>query len=258
MRLAISNIAWTKNNDELMYSRLKQIGVGAIEIAPTRIFSISPYDNLLRASDYAKILKEKFDLDIVSLQSIWYGREENIFRSKIDRDILVEYTFKVIDFAVAMNCCNIVFGNPKQRNGYSQKYKKIAKDFFWTISEYAKQKNVIISLEPNPKIYNTNFLNTTLETIDYIKEISHPNLRLNLDLGTLIENNESFEIITNNLDLINHIHISEPFLKPILKREVHRQLVKLDYKGIISIEMDNSSSLEEIVKIILYMKEVIK
>lgn len=257
MQLSISNIAWTNEFDDFVYTMLKDLNVKAIEIAPTRLFKDNPYDDLSRAAIFAEQLKRLYDIDIVSIQSIWYGKDENIFRSLQERNVLIDYTYKVIDFAEAIKCSNIVFGNPKQRNGFESKYDSIIINFFITIADYAKQKGIVISLEPNPTIYGTNFLNTTKETVDFIKRVNHPNLRLNLDLGAMIENNETIEKIIIDEDLINHIHISEPYLIPIKKRVLHSQLKRLNYLGIVSIEMCEIDSLDQLKSIILYFKDIL-
>ena len=49
MKLAISNIAWTKEKDESMYAHLLQKGFQGLEIAPTRLFSERPYEHLKEA-----------------------------------------------------------------------------------------------------------------------------------------------------------------------------------------------------------------
>lgn len=257
IQLSISNIAWAQEQDEQLYSLLKEFQIDALEIAPTRLFADQPYDNLIRASKYAEYLKDTYNLSIVSLQSMWYGKEENLFQSKQDRDTLTEYTFRVIDFADAIKSPNIVFGNPKQRNGFLPEYESLIVDFFITIANYAKEKNIVIAIEPNPTIYGTNFLNTTLETIEFIVKVNHKNLKLNLDLGTMIENNEKISNLRNKVELINHIHISEPYLKPIKKRKLHSQLKELNYTGYASIEMGRIESIDKLKSIILYAKDIL-
>ena len=42
-KLAISNIAWHKNDDEAVYTAMQQAGFTGLEIAPTRIFPVQPY-----------------------------------------------------------------------------------------------------------------------------------------------------------------------------------------------------------------------
>ena len=91
LKYAISNIAWDKNDDEFMYDYLKQHRFTGIEIAPTRIIEDSPYEKLQEAAQFKEEMN-KYGLIVCSMQSIWFGRQENIFKSAEDRQALVEYT----------------------------------------------------------------------------------------------------------------------------------------------------------------------
>lgn len=245
MKLAISNIAWNEMYDEEMYNFLKERNIVNLEIAPTRIIKDNPYENLILAKKIVGELLEKYKLSVKSMQSIWFGKNENIFENENSYFGLIDYTKKAIDFASAINCGNIVFGCPKNRNmtDYEKDYPKAVK-FFKQIGEYAKSKNVVIAIEPNPVIYNTNFLNTTEEAINFVKEIDMESVKINYDLGTVIANNEDINSLKSNLHLINHIHISEPNLNGIEHKDLIKDLIfilkKEKYEKLVSIEMKQS------------------
>ena len=42
IQLAVSNIAWNKADDELIYTAMKNAGFTGLELAPTRIFPNNP------------------------------------------------------------------------------------------------------------------------------------------------------------------------------------------------------------------------
>ena len=113
MKLSISNIAWEASADEQMQQKLQELNFQGLEIAPTRIFPSSPYDNLPEAKTWAEALHRKYGLTIPSMQSIWFGRQEMLFGAEAEREALLAYTKKAIDFAAAMGCHNLVFGCPK-------------------------------------------------------------------------------------------------------------------------------------------------
>lgn len=261
MNLSISNIAWDKEEDIEIYEYLKSKNIEYLEIAPTRLIKENPYDNLEIAKSIKEELKEKYNLNIISMQSIWFGKTENIFENEESYDTLINYTKKCIDFANTIGCTNIVFGCPKNRNinNYEKDYSK-AKEFFKLLGDYAINKNVIISIEPNPTIYNTNFLNTTKEAIDFVKDINMENIKINYDLGTVIENKEELSILIENIKLINHIHISEPNLEVIQKRKLTEELIKslkeIKYNKFISIEM-KKTDIEKIKETITYLLELL-
>ena len=52
---------------------------------------------------------------------------------------------------------------------------------------------------------------------------------------------KNVELLEKNVHLINHVHISEPGLKPIQKRRLHNELVEMlkvgGYQRFISIEV---------------------
>mgnify|MGYP003543196000 FL=1 len=69
MNLAISNIAWSVQNDKRMFTFLKSVGFEGLEIAPTRIIAENPYDKLKEAEEFKNNLNRDFNLSIPSMQS---------------------------------------------------------------------------------------------------------------------------------------------------------------------------------------------
>lgn len=260
MRLSVSNIAWDSEFDDKVLEYISGLHFAGLEIAPTRIIPNDPYNDLSKALSYASRMDEMYGLKISSMQSIWYGRNELIFRSESDRQVLLDYTKKLIDFASVMKCGNIVFGCPKNRIMGEEKKMEIAFDFFGKIAEWASEKNTIVSLEPNPVLYGTDFINTTEEAFEFIKKVKKPGLRVNLDYGTIVYNDETLDVIDTDFDMINHIHISEPNLLPVDKRTGHNELntilKKYGYKGYVSLEMKRTDDIEMLKRKINYIYEV--
>ena len=261
MKYAISNIAWGAENDNEMYAFLKKEGIHGIEIAPTRIFT-NPYERLETARQYAFMLKNKYGLDVCSMQSIWYGIDKSIFGTDADREFLLNYTKKAILFAESMFIPNIVFGCPKNRNmpeNDKDKYMEIAVKFFKELGDFALEHNTILAIEPNPVIYNTNFLNTTKEACEFAKKVGSEGLKVNIDMGTMIYNKENPHLVKTYKTVINHIHISAPNLEYITPcteyKTLKKVLSKIDYEGYLSIEMKNQGDIEKVKQAILYLKE---
>ncbi len=246
MKLSISNIAWEESYDKEVYNYLKEVGFTGLEIAPTKVFKEEPYRHKTDALLWANELYVNYGLHISSIQSILHGRNENIFSSEKERAFLISYMKNIIDFASLMNCHNIVFGCPKNRVLKNDNDLVYAINFFKELSHYAGLKNTCISIEPNPSIYGTNFINTTSQAIAFIKEIDSPFFKLNLDTGTILKNEEDLAIVENYINLINHIHISEPFLTPIKNRGLHKELnsilIHTNYTKYISIEMKQTDT----------------
>ena len=258
MNLSISNIAWQASDDIAVYGLMQQYGFTGLEIAPTRIFPEMPYNNIENARAWSEQLKKDWGFSVPSMQSIWYGRKESIFGSADERNTLIEYTKKAIDFASAIGCKNLVFGCPKNRNKPEGVDEEAAVEFFHIIGEYAAKNDTVIGMEANPPIYNTNYINDTLSALELIKKVNSSGFMLNLDMGTMIYNEENISELQGYAHLINHVHISEPYLKPICERALHGELVDMlqseGYCGFVSVEMGNFEDISVIENTLKYIK----
>jgi len=263
MNLSISNIAWETEKNEQIYMMMQRYGYMGLEIAPTKVFPSKPYSNWKTARFWTEELKKKYGISISSMQSIWYGKKENIFENKEQRNTLLEYTKKAIDFANIIGCKNVVFGCPQNRaikgKVTERDAYRIAGAFFRELSVYAYEKQTIIGMEANPSIYNTDFINTTKDALRFIKQVDSDGFKLNLDVGTMIQNGEDADELIGNVHLINHVHISEPGLKTIEKRGVHKKIKSIleleNYMGFVSIEMGKNDDLSVIERTLKYVKE---
>ena len=260
MKLAISNIGWSYDNDNQIYEKMIKYGYSGLEIAPTRIFTENPYNRCQEAGTWSFKLKKLYNFTIPSMQSIWFGKSEKLFASKRERKELLDYTKKAIDFAEAIGCGNLVFGCPRNRNVEDGMDTEPALNFFYEIGEYAYKKGTVIGMEANPSIYNTNYINDTLSAIHLIERVKSKGFLLNLDLGTVIQNQEDINEIKGKVQLINHIHISEPGLQPIQKRELHNKLRDIlseeNYNKFISIEMGKLDDVAIIENTLKYVEEI--
>ncbi len=243
MKLAASNIGWESADDAAVYAKLKALGFTGLEIAPTRLVSGRPYDpenQRLAAAQVAEI-GDAWGLRVCSMQSIWYGLSERIFGSQEERDFLLRYTRLAVDFAAAVGVPHMVFGCPKNRVIDHADQYPIGVRFFSDCAAYAQEKGVVIGIEANPPIYGTNYLNTTAEALSLVQEIDSPALRLNLDLGTIIANQERVDSVLAAIPYVGHVQISEPGLAAIVSRPEHVELARLlvtqGYAGWVSLEM---------------------
>lgn len=260
MKLSISNIGWNAEQDIRVYELMRKYGYSGLEIAPTRIFPDAPYDKIPEAGIWSREIKEEFGFSIPSMQSIWYGKQEKIFGSEEERQILIDYTKKAIDFAAAIKCKNLVFGCPRNRNLPENENPEKAIAFFKELGDYAVARGTAIGMEANPPIYNTNYINGTAEALDLIKKVDSAGFLLNLDVGTMIYNGEDIRELIGKVHCINHVHISEPGLKPIEERDLHKELKKVlvdgGYEGFVSIEMGKVEDISTIDSRLNYIRRI--
>lgn len=260
MRLSISNIGWEKDDDLRVFALMNKYGFEGLEIAPTRVFPDTPYEDLDAAKEWSKTIHSKYGFTISSIQSIWYGKTEKVFGDNVEKEILINYTKKAIDFSEAIGCRNLVFGCPRNRLMPDGAKETDALSFFKQIGSYASMHNCVVAIEANPRIYNTNFLNTTKQAVDFIKKVNSNGLMLNLDVGTMIENKENISVISENFSLVHHIHISEPCLRIIEKRDLHIELADLlkkkKYDGYVSIEVGKQDDPELLASMMEYLSDI--
>lgn len=259
MKLAVSNIAWTASDDAAMLPYLAGHGITGLEIAPTRIFPDDPYDHAGEARAWAKRLARDHHLSVASMQSIWYGRQEALFGTDADRAALLAYTKKAIAFAAATGCTNLVFGCPRNRVRQGRDDAPV-RAFFRDVAAAAASAGVVFALEANPPIYHTDYLNTTKDVLSLADELDVPGLGVNLDLGTMVENGETADILRGRVRRIHHVHLSEPYLRTIEHRGLHQEIATIlkdeDYDGFVSLEMGKDAGLDAVRASIRYLGEV--
>jgi sugar phosphate isomerase/epimerase len=257
VKLSISNIGWDSQYDAKVYDLMRKYGFSGIEIAPTVWVPQLPYEmwNVRRAKKIAEDLKKRYGFAVSSMQSILFGHSEKLFGDEAERKALYDYMVSAIDYASAIGCGNLVFGCPRNRcipedwRSKPQNARAIEFDFFQKLGDYAHAKGTVLAMEANPPIYNTNYINTTVQALKLVEAMDSEGFLVNLDVGTMIENGESPALLKGHVQQIHHVHISEPQLMPIQKRTLHRQLAELlaegNYRGFISIEVGKNNLGEE-------------
>lgn len=257
-KLSASNIGWEKKDDARVIALMKQLGYKGLEVAPTRLFPDTPYAHRTMAAMLSIAMRREFDFSIPSMQSIWFGAEGNIFDPATKNDLL-ETTNCAFKFAHAMGCHSLVFGCPRARNMPEGHTEAEAEDFFRKAAMVAESYGSKLAMEANPPIYNTNFLNTTRQAVDFVRKLKAPGLSVNLDVGTMVYNNENPADFADDLDIVSHVHISEPYLAPIEERPIHRELAQVlkekGYNGFVSVEM-KCADYDTVARCLTYVAEV--
>ncbi len=95
------------------------------------------------------------------------------------------------------------------------------------IGDCAVKYNITIVLEPlNSEEANT--VVTVSEGADIVRKLKHPNVKLLADIYHMAKENESFDSIVNNGDILLHTHIANPDgrLCPVSEKEFDYRSVK--------------------------------
>lgn len=219
MRLAISNIAWDTSEDEYIANLLNRYGVDAIDIAPGKYF---PEPTKATDDEIARVKRwwEVRGIEITGMQALLFGTVGlNVFGSPKVQDAILHHLTAVCRIGAGLGATRLVFGSPKNRdrNGLNDaQVMEISIPFFKRLGDIAQSYGVIICLEPNPPCYGANFMTTSVEAAEVVKQVAHPAIRMQLDTGALAINGEVPSVVLqNSAILIGHIHASEPDLVPL-------------------------------------------
>lgn len=261
MKLAISNIAWDKEKNEQIYKLMQEYWFTWLEIAPTKIFDDFTKTTKEEKESFVNNLKS-YNIEVVAMQSLLFWKPELKLFEENWRKLLFDYLIKLIDFWSEIWVKSFIFGSPKNRiyeDITKNEALKIATEFFRKIWDYANSKWVYICIEPNPEIYWWNFMCNTKETLDFVKNLNNPWIKLHLDLWTTIINNEDLNIIKEVKNHITHFHISEPNLEVIKERKEHKKINELLnwYDWYYSIEM-KWTTIENIEKSLILVSNIYK
>lgn len=219
MKISISNIAWDVDKDEKIIDLLHEKEISCIDIAPTKYFEMPFIDTKKTVRSVRDWWNER-GIEIYGMQALLFGQGElNIFSGPEIQRKMTDYLRKIFSIAEGLGVRRLVFGSPKNRDIGNLDYHAaldVGVEYFKQLGDVAEAYGVVICLEPNPREYNCNFMTNMATTYEVIDMVNHPAIKGQLDLGSLIMNEESLsESLELYSDSIYHIHVSEPFLTKI-------------------------------------------
>lgn len=216
MRIAISNIAWDKSEDEQVAELLNKNGVDAIDVAPSKYF---PDAKNVSPGDIAQVREWWRDHGIVitGMQALLFGTVGlNMFGTQDTQIAMLQHLQAVCKIGAGLGAKVLVFGAPKNRDRSAltdEEAQDVAISFFRRLGDIASRYDLLICLEPNPTTYGANFMTNSDETARIVIAVNHPAISMQLDTGAMaINGEEAVHIIKKYAALIGHIHASEPDL----------------------------------------------
>lgn len=247
MKLAVSNIAWTNEEEKEVAGLLRDLGVTYIEIAPTKKWS-DPTQAPDSEVEAYKAFWQSYGIEIVAFQSMLFTRPDlKIFEDAANRAETLKYLQDFTVLAGKMGARAMVFGSPKNRQRGDmplEQTTEIARKFFDAIGNTAKQQDVHFCIEPNPGDYACDFVTSAQQGIELVREVDNAGFALHLDIaGMTLAGDDVAQSIKAAAPLLQHFHISSPFLEQVEDREdvLHREaaaaLKQIGYEHFVSIEM---------------------
>lgn len=246
MKLGVSNIAWPADLEPQAAGLLQKLGVTGVEIAPTTVWSApltAATDDIAR---YRRFWSDR-GIEIVALQALLFGREDlALFGSAAARAETVTYLSAMIRLCAELGARALVFGSPRNRDRgdlSDAEANRIAVAFFDELGSRAAAEGVVFCIEPNPPSYHCNFVTTSGQAVELVRQVGNPGFGVHLDTGGMTLSEEPIDAsVAAALPWCRHFHVSEPQLRPIGTAGVDHPrfgaiLRRLQYRHWISIEM---------------------
>lgn len=247
MKLAISNLAWARDQEVAVATIISGAGVSGVELAPTKIWREPLAASDAEITGYRKFW-ESFGIEIVSLQSLLFEKPDaELFGSDSARADMLDYLKAMIRLASKLGASVLVFGSPRNRRRddlSDDDAEAIAVPFFRTLANEAVKHGVTFCIEPNPVEYGCDWITTSSEGAQLVEAVGTEGVALNLDAGGMTLAKEDPPIaIASCAQVLRHFHISNPNLTPVGKDDTARHtnfgraLKNANFSGWSSIEM---------------------
>lgn len=246
MEIAVSNIAWTNEEESDIALKLQNLGIKKIEIAPTKIWkdptNIEPEDAKKYRDWWAN-----YDIEVVAFQSMLFARPDLKIFDKDVRDETLIYLSRFIKLAGIMGAKRLVFGSPKNRQRMDldlESANEIAGSFFQELGEVATDNDTMLCIEPNAPQYGCDFIINASEGDSFVRQLQSNGIGLHLDTGCMaLAQDDMASSIKKSSDILEHFHVSAPMLDRVYDRDdvdyssAFRALKEVSYNKIVSIEM---------------------
>jgi sugar phosphate isomerase/epimerase len=228
-----------KEDFEKSIKKVAELGFDGAELAVR-----NPKD--LKVEDVIKIIKEN-DLEVPAIGTGQAYGEEGLSFSDPDeviRKMAVERINDQIVFASNFNAqviIGLIRGNVEESVGRAEAEE-------WTIdclrkcTEFAKEYNIRLTLEPVNR-YESNFINTLNEGVEFIKRVGVSNLGLLADTFHMnIEEVSIYGSIIQAKDFITHVHFADsnrwaPGCGHLNFAKIVQTFKKINYQGYVSAEI---------------------
>lgn len=247
MKLAISNIAWTNEEESQVASLLRDLGAKYIELAPTKQWDDPTKATPEEIQRYREFW-QSYGIEIAAFQSMLFSRPDlKLFESEPNRNETSKYLKAFIRLAGEMGARAVVFGSPKNRQRGAMSFEEassIAAPFFAELGRVAHGHDVEFCIEPNAEQYACDFVTTAQQGIELVEKVATPGFGLHLDTACMFLASDALaKSIKDAGQALKHFHISAPMLGDVpgdagINHEAAANALReIGYDGFVSIEM---------------------
>lgn len=225
---------------EDLFPKLKELGYEGVEVMLKNPFNVN----------FVQIygLSQRYDLPVCSLCTGEMYGEDGVSLGDPDPNIREEALrrFRELMKAAALLNAHVGIGRARGRFVYGipkEDTLRWVKDGLREIAEIDRKVHLLI--EPINRRYE-NFIVSTQEGVDFVKELDIPNVRLMLDyMHMVIEEENIAESVRLVAPYLDHVHVCDSDRKPLGQGDwdlapFFSALIDIDYKGYISSEAFSS------------------
>ncbi len=239
-----------------VYAQIPELGIASSLVSDSVIYSsgyryigesvsrmVSP--NLSEQQFAANIELVKKAKCKVYMCNVFFPADLKIVGENVEEAKVLNYAETVFKRAQILGVPAIVLGSGGARKlEEGQDRAKAKKDFIALgrkMAALARQYGVKIFLE-NLNSGETNFINTVKEGADIVRQINHPNFKLNADIYHMLKEGELSQSILDAADVIEYVELAEKEgrTRPGVSQEdfvpYFKALCEIGYQGKIFIE----------------------
>jgi len=247
IKLGICNEIFKGWEIEEVFRFIAELGYDGLEIAPytlaDSVLDISSEERKAIVTSAAKFGVEVIGTHwlLVTPPGLSLSTPDGAVRKKSSR-----YLSSLVEFTGDIGGSLMVLGSPKQRSIGKDQDRDSVEQYMREVLEeplsIAEERGVFICLEPLSRA-ETNFINTAEEACAFIARVSHPYLRLILDVKAMSDESLPIpEIFRNSRDYLLHVHANDKNLRGPGSGSVDFQpiisvLREINYSGYLSVEV---------------------